>query len=206
MTRGVFVAGTGTGVGKTLVSAVLTEALDAEYWKPVQSGTCEITDRQTVSELVSAGRTPHPEVYSFRAPLSPHAAAALERREIVLERIVAPQSRRPLVVEGAGGLLVPLSSRWLIADLIAHLNLPIVLVVRHYLGSINHTLLSLEAIRVRKLPLCGVIYSGDENQASEEAIQSHGGGVTVLGRINEEPSVTPEVITRYTGQFRGLLS
>lgn len=169
-----FVHGIGTEVGKTIVSTVLVRALDAAYWKPVQSGTDQGSDAQTVQNL--CGHTLHkifPSHISLRAPLSPHHAAALEGVSLSLDEIVLPQHAGPIVVEGCGGLLVPLNERQLMVDLSVQLSLPVVLVSRHYLGSINHTLLSLEALHARNLPLVGLIFVGEENLESERIIMTH---------------------------------
>lgn len=191
MTKAFFIAGIGTGVGKTFVSALCVQALHAEYWKPVQSGTDEGSDREWVRNHVSVVSSFHPETYAFRAPLSPHAAAAAEGREISLDQIVIPDHRRTLVIEGAGGVLVPLRSDLLQIDLIARLGTPVLLVVRHYLGSINHTLLSLEALRARGIPLVGLILLGDPLPGTVEALESFGKAPIIaqlpwFDRINKE--------------------
>jgi dethiobiotin synthetase len=172
----VFVSGISTGVGKTVVAAGLVHLWGAHYWKPVQSGiepegdidSFPGTDSEVVSGLTNAAVLP--EAYALKAPLSPHAAAELESISITLEKIALPPVVGPLVVEGAGGLLVPLNEKELVVDLIKNLRLPVVLVSRHYLGSINHTLLSLEALQIRGIPLYGVIFVGEENRATERAI------------------------------------
>jgi malonyl-CoA O-methyltransferase len=173
--RGVFVTGTDTDVGKTVVSAWLVRALDADYWKPVQAGLDGETDSDVVLRL--AGLAPariHASAYRLEAPLSPHEAARREGVRIDLSRFELPASPRPIVVEGAGGLLVPLNDRALIADLIARLGLPAVLVARSTLGTINHTLLSLEALRARRIPCLGVVINGPPNAANRKAIETYG--------------------------------
>lgn len=180
-----FVTGIGTEVGKTIVSAILTEAFAADYWKPIQSGDLDNTDSMKVERWISNPHTRiHPERYRMNQPLSPHASAALDGVEIRVSDFELPKTDRPLIVEGAGGLLVPLSLQETMLDLIEHLQLPVILVVRHYLGSINHTLLSLEVLRIRGIVLAGIIYNGAENVASERAIEALG-GVKVLGRVGE---------------------
>ncbi|MEO5374530.1 MAG: dethiobiotin synthase [Alphaproteobacteria bacterium] len=173
---GVFVAGTGTDVGKTVASACLVRALDADYWKPVQSGAAQADDTETVVRLagLSADRV-HPPACRFAAPLSPDQAAALEGIAIDPGRIVPPPTGRVLVVEGAGGLLVPLTPRFLMVDLVVRLGLPVVLVGHSGLGTINHTLLSLEALRARAVPVLGVLLSGERHPDNREAIECHGG-------------------------------
>ncbi len=173
--RGVFVSGTDTEVGKTVASACLVLALGADYWKPVQSGLSEGTDTAEIARLT--GLPPdrfHPSTYELEAPLSPHEAARREQVRIALDAFVLPASTRPVVVEGAGGLLVPLNGDALIIDLIARLGLPTVLVARSTLGTINHTLLSLAALEARDLPVAGVIMNGPPNPANRAAIESYG--------------------------------
>ncbi|MFW6093859.1 MAG: dethiobiotin synthase [Pseudomonadota bacterium] len=159
--NGVVVAGIGTEVGKTVVSAVLVEALDADYWKPVQSGGLEHTDTMAVEALASGpGRRFHPEAYRLTQPLSPHAAARFDGVTIDPAALALPATERPLVVELAGGLMVPLSETLLNLDLLADWRLPVVLVCSYYLGSINHTLLSVQALESRGVPLAGLVLNG----------------------------------------------
>lgn len=186
--KGLFVTGTDTGVGKTVVSAWLMLALDGEYWKPVQTGLSEgETDTHTVRRLTGLpdARFHHP-VYEFEAPLSPHAAARLENVTISLEDFSLPESpegvRRPVVVEGAGGVLVPLNDTELMTDLMARLGLPVVVVARTGLGTINHSLLSLEALRGRGVELAGVVFSGPPDAGNREAVACLG-RVRVLGEL-----------------------
>jgi dethiobiotin synthetase len=195
--KDIFVTGIGTDIGKTVVAAILTEALQADYWKPVQSGSVDLTDSQRVKSLVSNKKTVfHPEAYLLEAPLSPHAAAALEGKNIILENIGLPQTANRLVVEGAGGLFVPLNDRHLIVDLIGHLQLPVVVVSANYLGSINHTLLTLEALRSRGIPVAGLIFNGPPNPASEDYILQYSGVPKLLSVLPEE-TLNPAVIRKY---------
>jgi dethiobiotin synthetase len=156
-----FVTGIGTGVGKTLVSAILTETLSADYWKPVQSGFDEGTDSETVKKLISKpeGRI-FPEIYLLKAPVSPHAAAKKENISIKIKLLKVPKTKKTLIIEGAGGLMVPLNDHELMVDFIKKLNAEVILVVRHYLGSINHTLLSVKALEVMKIRVAGIIFNG----------------------------------------------
>lgn len=174
--RGVFVTGTDTGVGKTLVSAVLARAWDADYWKPAQTGLAEEAgDTATVAAL--AGLRPdrlHPPRHAFAAPLSPQAAAALEGAQVALSDFRLPETDRPLVVEGAGGVLVPLNERELMIDLIARLGLPAVVAARSTLGTINHTLLTLEALRARRIGVLGVVLNGPPSPGNRAAIEAFG--------------------------------
>lgn len=187
--KGVFVTGTDTGIGKTVVAACLVRAWQAGYWKPVQTGTAQRDD--DTSMVAALARVP-PErlaapAYALRAPLSPHAAAALEGARIDFDAIATPAVAHPLVVEGAGGLLVPLDDRHFMVDLVVKLALPVVLVTRSTLGTINHTLLSLEALRARGLAIAGVVMNGPPDAGNRAAIETYG-RVRVLAEL---PPVEP---------------
>lgn len=172
---GYFITGTDTGVGKTVVASWLMAALGGEYWKPVQAGLDGETDEAAVRRLTGFGAERfHPSAYRLKAALSPHQAARQEGVVIELSRITVPPHRRPLIVEGAGGLLVPLNGRDLVIDLIAAFGFPAVLVARSGLGTINHTLLSLEALRARRLAVAGVVVNGPANAANVDAIATYG--------------------------------
>ena len=172
-----FVTGTDTGVGKTVVSALLCAALEAIYWKPIQTGTREGADRPTVMRLAGLPRArTAPEAYRFAPPVSPHLAARrasvrIELRKIKMPRIAASEN---LIVEGAGGALVPINETQLMTDLMRHLGLPVLLVTRTTLGTINHTLLSLAALRGAGLDVRGVIMCGKPNRDNREAIERYG--------------------------------
>jgi malonyl-CoA O-methyltransferase len=191
--HGVFVVGTDTDVGKTVVAACLTRTWDADYWKPVQTGAAEDPgDTVTVARLTNLPpERLHPPAYVFAAPLSPHAAAALEGATIELGAIAPPLTERPLVVEGAGGVLVPLNDQSLMIDLVQRLGLPVVVVARSTLGTINHTLLTLEALRGRGVEVLGVVMNGPPSASNREAIERYG-QVRVLAEIPWTESVTPE--------------
>lgn len=176
------VSGTDTGMGKTVFSAALAGATGAYYWKPVQSGLDEGSDSETVVRLAGLPRGRIvPEAYRLQAPLSPHRAAELENLEIRREVFELP-SVSPLVIEGAGGLMVPLRRDFLIIDLFAEWHLPVILCARTSLGTINHTLLSVEALRLRDMPVVGVAFLGDANPDNERTICEMG-GVKRLGRL-----------------------
>jgi dethiobiotin synthetase len=183
-----FITGTDTGIGKTLVSALLCAALDAIYWKPIQTGTREGTDRTTVMRLAQMPRERTlDEAYKFAPPLSPHLAARLAGVRIDFRRIKLPgppelPKSANLIAEGAGGALVPINERQLTTDLMRHLRLPVVLVARTTLGTINHTLLSIAALRAARLDLRGVILSGKPNRENLHAIE-HYGEVEVVGSV-----------------------
>ncbi len=190
-----FVTAIGTDSGKTLVSAILCEALQADYWKPVQSGLPR--DTETVSSLVTNPTTVfHPERFLLTTPVSPHAAAKADGVTIELDAFHLPESANTLVVEGAGGCLVPLSDQHLIIDLIAHLNLETILVSNLYLGSINHTLLTFEALKKRNLPVRGIVFNGDANEESERIIL-HYTKLRCLLRIKKESAIDREVVKTY---------
>lgn len=181
MKQRVFVTGISTEVGKTLAAAILTEALAADYWKPVQAGDLDDTDSHKVAQWVSNGRTTvHPNAYALTQPMSPHAAAERDGVKIELQRILPPETDNALVIEGAGGLLVPLNDRDTIAELIRP-EYKVVVVSRHYLGSINHSLLTLEALRARGISPY-LLFNGAANPDTENIIASKT-GVPVLGRI-----------------------
>ncbi len=187
MAQGFFITGTDTNVGKTVLSALLCAALPARYWKPIQTGSRESTDREQVIRW--AGLTVDmaaPEAYIFDDPVSPHLAARNEGVEISLDRISVPEdgSGLPHIVEGAGGVLVPVNAQQFMLDLMAHISLPVVLAARSTLGTINHTLLSLRALREARLSVRGVVLIGSENPENQKAIE-HYGQAHVIGRIPE---------------------
>jgi malonyl-CoA O-methyltransferase len=174
--RGVFVTGTDTGIGKTVVSACLARAWQAGYWKPVQTGrTTGDDDTATVAALAGLPtQRIFAPAYALQAPLSPHAAAELEGIRISMDGMAPPETAHPLVVEGAGGVYVPLNDRDFMIDLMARLALPVVLVARSTLGTINHTLLSLAALRARGLLIAGVVLNGPPNAGNRAAIERFG--------------------------------
>ncbi len=180
--KGLVVTGTDTGIGKTVVAAGLVAALGGRYWKPVQAGLDDGSDSETVAAL-APDTLIHPEAYRLTTPCSPHHAAALDGVTIQAERLALPTGAGPLVVEGAGGVLVPLREDFLFVDMMARWGLPVVLVARTALGTINHTLLSIEALRARGLVVAGVIFVGDANTESER-VSGAISGVTRLGRLS----------------------
>ncbi|WP_027155470.1 dethiobiotin synthase [Mesorhizobium sp. WSM2561] len=195
MTVQIVVTGTDTGVGKTVFAAGLTGLLDGIYWKPVQSGTCEETDSEVVSLLADLPAVRVlPEAWRLRQPLSPHLAAKLDGVEIDAQALSLPATDRPLVVEGAGGLMVPLNRRALYIDVFARWNAPVVLCARTTLGTINHTLLSVEALRSRSIPLLGIAFVGDRMVDTQKTIAELG-KVRVLGRLPLLESLTPSTLS-----------
>lgn len=196
-----FITGIGTDVGKTITSAIITQALEADYWKPVQAGDLDNSDSHKIQRYISNDETViYENSYKLNTPASPHLAAKIDGITIDLKQITEPKTSNHLVIEGAGGLLVPLNDNDSIIDLIKD-DYKIILVSRHYLGSINHTLLSFEALKSRNLNLAGIIFSGDENQASEEIILNKT-KAKFIGRIDNEPYFDQNVIQYYADLFR----
>ncbi|MGK0291441.1 MAG: dethiobiotin synthetase [bacterium] len=179
-----FVTGTDTDIGKTLVSAMLVQGLKAGYWKPIQSGLEETTDTEFIQQITQLPKNHFfPEQYRLQTPLSPHASAKIDGVQISLDQFKLPQHSFPhLIVEGAGGVLVPMNEKDLVLDLMVQLSLPVLIVARSGLGTINHTLLTIEMIRSRQLPILGVVLSGEQNQSNKEAIE-HYGKVDVIAEI-----------------------
>jgi dethiobiotin synthetase/malonyl-CoA O-methyltransferase len=206
--RGLFVTGTDTGVGKTVVSALLMHALDGDYWKPVQSGLEGETDTQAVRRLTALPPERfHAPAYELRAPLSPHESARRDGVVILPDAFRLPRSTRRLIVEGAGGVLVPLNDTMLMADLMRKLGLPVVLVARTVLGTINHTLLSIEALRSRGIEIAGVALNGPPDAANRSAIERYGDVRIVLDLPLLEPLDAPLLATvahANTPRFAGL--
>lgn len=179
------ITGCGTDVGKTVISAIVATALNGEYWKPIECGG---SDTSVIQSLTS--QPVHPPAYVFKAPLSPHAAARLENREIDIARIRPPQTIRPLIIETAGGVLVPLNEKTLALDLFDSWNAAWIIVSRSYLGSINHTLLTLEALR--KQNVRGIIFNGGPNPIIQQFSK-----VPCLGILPEVPTINKTLIEKY---------
>lgn len=178
-----FITGIGTGIGKTLISAILVEKLKSDYWKPVQAGELDDSDTIKVWQLVSnISSVFHPETYQLTQPYSPHKSAALDGITIDEKTIVAPVTDNQLLIEGAGGLMVPLNDHFLMIDLIKQLDAEVILVSQNYLGSINHTLLSIEALKSRGIAIKGIIFNGDENPSTEDYILAYT-DVPLLGKV-----------------------
>jgi dethiobiotin synthetase len=194
--RGFFVTGTDTDVGKTVVSAWLLTHLDASYWKPVQAGAEPETDAMTVRRLAELpGDRIMPEAYVLPEAMAPHEAARRAGIAINMAKLNPPATDRLLVVEGAGGILVPLTDKAYVIDLAAQLQLPVLLVARSTLGTINHTLLSIEALRRRGLLLAGVVINGPETPHNRAAIERYG-EVNVIAEIPWLPEVTRATLLR----------
>ena len=199
----IFVTGISTGVGKTVASAIITEALMADYWKPIQSGDLDQTDSDTVKNLISNDKTSIlPSSYELTAAMSPHAAAEIDGVKIDRFHINEPKTDNNLVIEGAGGLLVPLNDEDTMFDIIMP-EYKVVVVSKHYLGSINHTLLTIGWLQNKGYDV-SVLFNGKENPQTERIIL-HKTGVPLIGRIDEEPRLDKTVVARYAGAFRHIL-
>jgi dethiobiotin synthetase len=193
MRRGFVVTGTDTGVGKTVVAAGLAGHFGADYWKPIQAGLDEESDSDTVRRLTAGRARVVPEGWRLTTPCSPHEAARIDGVRIDPAALALPAGDGPLVVEGAGGVLVPIGERALMIDLFAAWGLPVLLVARTALGTINHSLLSLEALRARGIAAGGVLFSGEGNEASEAAITRFG-RCRHLGRLPPLDPLTPAAL------------
>ena len=197
----IFITGIGTDVGKTIASAIVTQALEADYWKPIQAGDLYNSDSHKIEKYLSNNKsTIHQNSYALHTPASPNLAAQLDGITIDLKKIIEPRTNNHLVIEGAGGIFVPLNNIDCIIDLIQKEH-KVIVVSRHYLGSINHTLLTFEALKNRKINVSGIIFSGEENKASEEIILSKT-KVKFIGRIDNEPYFDQNVINYYANIFR----
>jgi dethiobiotin synthetase len=195
-----FITGIGTDVGKTIASAIITEALEADYWKPIQAGDLDNSDTHKIKKYISNNKTIfHDNSYALNTPASPHYAAAIDNVLIDLKKIVEPKTKNHLVIEGAGGIFVPLNQQDTIIDLIKP-DYKVIVVSRHYLGSINHTLLTIEALQKHKVAIAGIIFNEDENNATEEIILSKT-GLKMLGRIEKEHYFDANVIRYYADKF-----
>jgi dethiobiotin synthetase len=203
MNARVIVTGTDTGIGKTVFAAALAGALDAFYWKPVQAGLEEETDRAVVLRLSGLAQDRLvPEAYRLKTPASPHLAAKIDGLVIDPDVLALPAMDRPLVVEGAGGLMVPLTQNLTYIDVMARWDAPVALCARTALGTINHSLLSIEALRARNIPLLGIAFIGEENTESEKIICAMG-KVKRLGRLPHLASLTAETLrSAFAQHFR----
>ena len=196
-----FITGISTDVGKTIASLIVVEALESDYWKPIQAGDLDNSDSHKIESYISNNKTIiHKNSYLLNTPASPHLAAKLDGIAIDLNKITEPSTKNHLVIEGAGGLFVPLNDTDCVIDLIKP-DYKVVVVSRHYLGSINHTLLTIEALQNRKINIAGIIFNGNENKSTEEIILSKT-NIKCIGRINDEPYFDKNVISEYADIFR----
>jgi dethiobiotin synthetase len=196
-----FITGISTEVGKTVASAIITEALQADYWKPVQAGELDHCDTKKVKQLISNTKSQfHDNAYALNTPMSPHAAADIDGVHIKTKTIKAPKTKNTLVIEGAGGILVPLNDTDTILDIIQP-NYKVIVVSRHYLGSINHTLLTVNLLQDKGFNVA-ILFSGDEHKTTEAIIKTKT-NAPILGRIEEEPYFDKNVVKDYAEQLRG---
>lgn len=201
-TKNIFITGIDTEIGKTIVSATVTEALKANYWKPIQSGLEEQTDSEIVQNLAPSGEVLQ-EAWRLNTPASPHASAEIDGVFIDQASLKLPQTNREhLVIEGAGGLLVPLNNKGLLlADMIPHWNAAVIVVIKNYLGSINHSLLTCEYLKSKNVPVLGIILNGEENPQSESFILQHS-QFPLLGRIQREQEINANTIADYAATLK----
>ena len=196
------IAGIGTEIGKTLISSIFRQGMQADYWKPVQSGNPEEADALFIGQMT---RVPEGKIwdssYMLTQPLSPHTAAEIDGIRISLDHIQLPLTERSLIVELAGGLMVPLNESETNLDLIAHIALPVILVSKNYLGSINHTLLSYEILKAKQIPIAGIVFNGPANASGERFILQHT-GLKVLLHVPELAQINPEIIQEYAHQIQ----
>lgn len=195
-----FITGISTDVGKTIASAIITEALQADYWKPVQAGELDNCDTKKVEKLISNSKSKfHPNSYALQTPMSPHAAAEIDNISIDIKKIKTPKTNNHLVIEGAGGLLVPINNTHTILDLIKP-SYKVIVVSRHYLGSINHTLLTVNALKEKGFDV-SIIFSGNAHKSTEHIIKKMT-NLPVIGRIDEEPFFDKNVVREYAELFK----
>ncbi len=198
------IVGIGTDVGKTVVSAIITKALSAYYWKPVQSGDLNFSDTDKVQSYVGDSFLKIPEKWRLNTPVSPHYAAEIDE-VIIKDSDFEIPNVSPLVIEGAGGLMVPLNNDGLLyLDLLERWKLPVILVSRHYLGSINHTLLSIEALKNRRISIDYVVFNGDENSSTESIIKKIHPDLKYL-RINQLNDLSPDLINLEADKIKKIL-
>lgn len=206
----IIVAGIGPDVGKTITSAILVKALTADYWKPVQCGNLEASDTMTIRSLVDTPQLIcHEEAYTFRDALSPHIAAEHENKVIREEKLRLPVTTKPLVIECAGGLMVPLNDHLIQIEAMKKYDCVWILVSRHYLGCINHTLMSIELLKRYRCRLAGIIFNGNDSFGAEEAIMKRT-NAPVIGRLSHEPQIlnpthSQTIINRYAEQWKAQL-
>ena len=199
-----FITGIGTDVGKTVAAAIITQALEADYWKPIQAGDLDNSDTHKIKAYVSNSKTHFFEnSYALNTPASPHLAAKIDGITIDIQKIKEPKTKNHLVIEGAGGIYVPINNTETITDLIQP-DYKVIVVSRHYLGSINHTLLTIETLKNRKIEVAGIIFNGEKNEATESIILSKT-NIHLIGRLEQEPYIDQNVINEYAELWREAL-
>ena len=197
MSNRILLAGTGTNVGKTVVSSILVEAMGWDYWKPISAGPTAEGDTQQVREYITRSDiTIHEPAYDLQHPQSPHAAARLVGLELTENEIIPPSSAKTMLMEMAGGALVPINGQQLLLNILAPYTAGAIIVSRHVLGSINHTLLTVEALRSRNIPIYGLIFNGKSLPYSEEFLLDYT-KLPCIGHLDEEPHINSEVVQRY---------
>ena len=203
----IFITGTGTDVGKTLISAIVVEALNADYWKPVQAGFAQGTDSLFIKEMVSNSRSViHPELYKLEMPASPHIAAPAENKKITIKEIVSniPSTKNQLIIEGAGGLMVPLNDKEITLELIKKLKAKVIIVSKNELGSINHSLLTAAVLKKEKINVAGWIFT-EEYKSYEKEIAKWT-GYPIIGSIKHLPVISKESVKAEAGKLRRSLN
>lgn len=196
------ILGIHTDIGKTIASAVIAEALQADYWKPVQAGGLDRTDTHIVSSLLTNGaQRVHPEAYRLTQPMSPHAAAAIDNITIDHTQLPWPETSNTLLVETAGGILSPMTDNATMVDFVQHYRLPAILISQNYLGSINHTLSGIEVLKSRQVPLLGVVINGEPNNATEQYIETYS-GVPIIARVPFLQEVSRETVSECAQHIR----
>jgi len=202
--RKIFVTGIGTDIGKTVTSAILVEALKADYWKPVQAGTYYSTDSENIRNWISNDKSVvHPEAYKLKEHRSPHEAAEIEKVEIDFDKIILPETNNTLVIEGAGGLMVPLNKKYFIVDLIKKFDAEAIVVIQNYLGSINHSLLTLDALKQRGIKIIGLVFNGSPHDISKRIIENYS-GLSTISWITKESEINKKVILKYAKDFQNI--
>jgi dethiobiotin synthetase len=195
----IIIAGIGTDTGKTVASAILCKALKADYWKPIQAGDLENSDSIKVKRLVPDLMI-HPEAYRLSQPMSPHASADIDQVRIDEGQLTIPETKNNLIIELAGGLMVPMREDYLNIDWVASTELPVVLVADYYLGSINHTLLSIFLLQQKQVPVLGIIFNGEKKTSTFDVIKSRS-GIKCLLEIDKEEIINEEIIDKYVDQL-----
>ncbi len=199
--KNIVISGIGTEIGKTVCSAIVCEALQADYWKPIQAGELSHSDTMVLQKLVSNNNSKfHASEYNLKSAVSPHEAARRDNKKITISSLNLPQTNNQLIIEMAGGLMVPINDNELYIDYLSENNLPVILVSQYYLGSINHTLLSIESLKKRKIELLGIIFNGDKVQSTFDIIMKHAQTKCLL-EVKHELEITPEIISNYAREL-----
>ena len=199
MGRKIIVAGIGTEVGKTISSAVICQALKADYWKPIQAGDLEKSDSLKIDELTTEVHI-HPEAFKLNTPMSPHESARRDNILVKLDQLKVPQTQNDLIIELAGGLMVPINDQELFIDFVEAQKAEVILVASYYLGSINHTLLSLNLLKNKGIKIAGIIFNGNKVESTYDVIRAHANRPVLL-EMKTESELTPKIIQHYANKF-----